>query len=127
MVRNYVKSTNRGSFPPESLAAALLAVQTGSKVREAARQHGINHSTLLRYVKKSSITNNPIKPQKPGTKPVFTAEEEMKLVEHIVECANTFHGLSRKKTKELAYTYAVELNKTVPESWKQNQSAGVSN
>jgi hypothetical protein len=119
MVRNYKKKTERGNYDSVTIAAAINDVKSGMCIREAARTHGISHSTLIRYIHRDN-TNV----QKPGSKAIFTAVEEKHFADHIVECANTFHGLSVQKTRELAYKYAVELGKVIPKSWELNKSAG---
>ena len=121
MVRKYIKKTNRGNFSQATLRDALNAVKNGKKVREAAREYGLSHATILRYKKNESDPTI----QHPGANPVFSNDEERKLSKHISECADMYHGLSLKQSRELAFQYAVELGKTnIPKSWHENRCAG---
>ena len=119
MVRVYKKKSSRGNYSAETISLALSAVQNGSSVRKAAKDYGIHHLTLLRYQQRDSVGL-----VKPGVSTVFTRDEEKRFVQHIIDCANTFHGLSLIKTKEMAYSYAMEIGKPVPDSWKRNKYAG---
>lgn len=49
MVRNYKKKTDRGSYTPEIINAALVAVRGGCSVRKASMDFNIPRRTLNNY------------------------------------------------------------------------------
>ena len=127
MVRNYKKKTNKGHFKEQDMLAAVAAVKKGVSMKRAAREAGVNRTTLLRYVKKAHTLNEGVQLQvnpKPGKHCVFTASEEDNLSCFIKKSARLFHGLSVERTRQLAFNYAVSLKKQIPESWEANGQAG---
>ena len=71
MVRDFVKKTERGNFTQEALTGAINAVKAGTKLRVAAREYGLSHSTLLHFLKKDSD-----KIKKPDIDPIFSDEKK---------------------------------------------------
>lgn len=62
MVRNYKKKTDRGSYTPEIINAALVAVREGCSVRKASMDFNIPRRTLNNYWSKFRSLNNPLQP-----------------------------------------------------------------
>lgn len=57
-------------------------------------------------------------------KTVFTASEEKKLCEYLLNCAAANFGLRTKEARTFAYRLAVEYNKKIPSSWTEHEMAG---
>ena len=55
---------------------------------------------------------------------VFTYAMEKELANHITTLADSFYGLSKDKTLELAYEYAIQNSIVVPSSWMNKKRAG---
>ncbi|CAH2230624.1 jg19530 [Pararge aegeria aegeria] len=103
--------------------AADAVIKDGRKLRTVARELGICHMTLFRYVKKI----------KDGVKPtvgyysrqVFHLDRERALAEYLSNYSSIFFGLLKEEIKKLAYNYAVKLNMpNIPVSWHKNKEAG---
>lgn len=122
MPRNYIRKTNHGNTTKEVMEIALLEVQMGISLRQAAKNHGIDRITLTRYKNRGNKEVG-----YSGTKKahmVFSDEMEKELADHVCSLANSFYGLSKDKTLELAYEYAVKNEVNIPPSWIQNKRAG---
>jgi len=65
MVRTYKRKTDRGSYAPEVINAALLAVREGSSVRKASMDFNIPRRTLNNYWTKYRSINNIVRPVAP--------------------------------------------------------------
>lgn len=125
MPRNYIRKTNRANNK-DSLEHALADVNMGSSVRQAAKTHGVDRITLTRFIDRKQ------KGEEPGVaysgtrqaKMVFTDNMEKELAAHIIALADSFYGLSKDKTLEMAYEFAIQNHVTVPPSWIQNKRAG---
>nr|CAD7447115.1 unnamed protein product [Timema bartmani] len=62
MVRNYKKKTDRGSYTPEIVNAALVAVREECSVRKASMDFNIPRRTLNNYWSKFRSLNSPPQP-----------------------------------------------------------------
>lgn len=136
MVRTYKRTTNRGSWDPESMKNAVESVLNGEMgYKRAAASFGVPQSTLERKVKiareqsKEATPNeiftvtasgtvyakqnsSLILPQSLGPiKPVFTAEEETLLVNYIFKMEERLFGLTCYDLRILAYKWAEKLGK----------------
>lgn len=121
MPRNYKRKTEQSSFSSESLLSAITDMKDGLSRREAAVKYGIPRTTLLRY----SRCDGEVQKCSLGRKAVFSMEEESKLLSYVLDCSKMFHGLSLTRTRELAYTYAINLKKAnIPETWRVEKMAG---
>lgn len=126
MPRNYVRTTNRGRITQDVFELALADIKAGARIREAARTHGIDRITLTRYKNKSKHVEVPTSSYS-GTKNahmVFSGQMEAELASHITSLCDSFYGLSKDKTLELAYEYAVRNEVVVPPSWINTKRAG---
>lgn len=87
------------------------AMEEASKtfVNSAAKKYGINLSTLQRLVKKGY-------PEKKLGRftTVFSATQELELVEYLFHMDNLFFGLTKKEFLQLVYQYAEKNNITHP-------------
>lgn len=86
-----------------------------------SKEYGISRATLLRYI---NLDDSNSSKKYLGRKAVFTPSEEKDLAKYILDCSKMFHGLSLIKTRELAFTYAVNLKKEVPKNWLTDKMAG---
>lgn len=115
-MRNYKRKSNRANFVPEDIKAAIAKVNAGESYASAARFHEIPLKTLWRYVKKDRNGENNFGYVK--SRQFFTDEEETELKRYIIKASDIYFGLSAVGIRKLAFTYAVKLNKTIPDSWK---------
>ena len=128
MVRTYTRKSDIGTVSSSTMRlAAEEVVCRKSSLCEAAAKFDIAKTTLFRYVKKlktaedvSSITFSP----NYKVRQVFSAEEEVMLVDYCLTASKLHHGLSPKQLRLLAYDFAMANNKEMPESWILNQTAG---
>ncbi|XP_051795629.1 uncharacterized protein zgc:113274 [Acanthochromis polyacanthus] len=126
MPRKYSRKTNWGSTSLEEMQRAATEVQDGKSIRKVATERNIDRSTLRRFLKKKEGGEVTVAGDT-GTanaKRVFTEEMEEDLANHVKKLADHFHGLTAKKSRDLAYEMAEKNNIPVPESWKANRSAG---
>lgn len=106
MPRNYHRKTTRQQWSEEELALAVSAVTQGDAVNEASVKYGIPRTTLRRNL----TAKEPVK-QKLGPKPpVFTAEQEAELVNHLLDLESRFYGLTPKDVRVLAFELAERNN-----------------
>jgi hypothetical protein len=98
---------NRGYSPTALFNAYMLVRDTGIPIKTAARQYGVPHSTLRDRVK-GRIDPETIKP---GPDPLFSQEQEAKLVAHIKTMADLGYGFTITEVVDKATNYAVYLGK----------------
>lgn len=101
----YKRKTNRTlKFTQELLDEARRRIGEGKSKRSVADALGVNESSLRKRLKSGTV------PVCLGRfKPVFTADQERELADHMKDLDNRFYGLRMKDVKLLAYQYA-ELN-----------------
>lgn len=118
MPSKYVRKTNMASWNEESLKKALEAIESGTKIREAAKLFGI-HEATLRLRRKNKNTSGP----KLGGPPTFPAEAEEAMAQRVLKLAKLFHGLTQAELRKIAFQYA-EANGIRHEFNKIRQEAG---
>ena len=120
MPRNYKRKTNRANISDDQLKNAVLLVNGGMSIRNAARTSGVNRMTLARY-----LANNQRGYEKNrDLHRVFTDAEEKSLADHIKQLDDCFHGLSKDKCRKLAHDFALANQIKVPSSWKSHGLTG---
>lgn len=132
MPQFYKRKTARASRTSiEGLHTAAEKVKSGSALRQAASEHGLDKMTLLRFINKSKNDGPDAIMGYSAVSTahsVFTEEMEKDLASHISTLADQYHGLSLDKCKELAYEFAVHNKITVPDNWllkkKQEKDGG---
>jgi len=107
--------------------SAVKLVENGFSICNAAKQKGVNYSTLSRYVKIKSTTGT-LDTASIGykkTRQVFLDELESLLVDYLVHAARTVHGLTITELRTLDYDLAVanEID-AIPPMWSENHVAG---
>lgn len=117
-----------GGHTAEQMKIALNAIRNGTSIRQASADSQIPFSTLQRYHTKSKenvdISNVRLTPHYTVNK-VFTDYEETVLKDYFKKCALLFYGLSAKDCRHVAYQMAVHNKIKMPETWAQNQMAGI--
>lgn len=114
MPRQYKRTTVRQWWDHESMKNAVQAVCNGSMgYMKAAEIFNVPKSTLQDRVKKFRQTNDIILSTSKGLgrfKPIFSSEEELCLVEHVLLMEKRLFGLTYKELRGLAFQFA-EANK----------------
>jgi hypothetical protein len=100
----------------EAMAEAVECVNSGTKLREAARMYNVPVETLRRRVN-GTVTLE----CRPGPPTILTADEETRLVQYLVDMADMGYGLSRESVMRMAYLMVEKLGRKHPFS---GQSAG---
>lgn len=127
MVRCYQKKTGRGTFSKEVMQAAVRDVQSGTNIRQAAANFGLNYKTLGRYVKlqeKEGTLESASFGYNTEKKMVFSPALEKLLVEYVLEASAIYYGLTMKELRSLAYEFATKNKLKFPQSWEDNKMAG---
>ena len=95
-------------YSPTQLTNAYLAYKSGNvSLRGAARQYGVPVQTL-RDRTSGKISIDVVKS---GKAPVFSLEEEARLVNHLKEMAALGYGYTRREVVDIANDYALTLRK----------------
>lgn len=131
-MRNYRRKTERGNASQDMFkrAAAILETDEKQTIRGVARDLGLCHVTLFRYLKKKKAAKEDGKPESSiivGYRPnrqVFNQEQEGILVKYLIKCSNIYYGLTPKDVRKLAYGCASKYKISMPESWQKNKEAG---
>lgn len=106
----YTRKTQRGSFSSETIDAALKAIiEDGRKVREVARAFEIHEATLRRKLKIRNLMKES-KSESLGRAPVFSQAQENDIVDHVLNLANLFFGITSMELRTMVFKYA-EQNK----------------
>lgn len=117
-----------GSHSSEQVQAALDMIKSGKSSRQAAKCKNLPFATLYRYYKKTQNnteqTNIRLVPNYEINR-VFTDTQEQMLIIYLKDSAYLFYGLSNIDCWKLAYETAVFNKIKVPESWTQNEMAGI--
>jgi len=132
-MRTYRRKTERGTNSKDlyEKAAMILNEDSTKKIRSVAKDFGLCHMSLTRYLKKRKAileSGNSIAFLTVGYKKnrqVFTDEQEVILVNYLIKCCQIYHGLTPKDVRRLAYDCACKHNIPVPKSWHDNKEAGV--
>lgn len=127
-MRNRSRQTTRGSVSSDRMRDAAQAVIDGKSLCATAKDCEIPKATLSRYVRKmrqngphESIRFTPHY----NVRQIFTETEENMLSEYLLTASKLNHGLSPKETRVLAFQFATDNDKALPNSWILNQKAGV--
>lgn len=127
MVRNYTRKTQPSRVPVDVIKKAIDDVLScGKSIRSVASEVHINPMTLCRYIQKAKLlgADNIERFGERTYKPVFTETQENILKTYLKTASNIYFGLSPKEVRILAFECAEAFSVNMPDSWKQNKSAG---
>lgn len=123
------KPNKRVRKPKEVIQEALTNVLEGKmSIRLAAREFNVAKSMLARLVAKAKVAppDNPfIYEPNIGNRRIFTVDEEESLSSYLKISSKMAYGLTYVQTRELAFQYAIKLEKNIPNNWTENKKAGV--
>ncbi|CAH2086648.1 unnamed protein product [Euphydryas editha] len=132
MVRDYKRTTDRGSWSEESMREAVEVVLNGKMgYYKAAKQFNVPQTTLERKVKAARLVLNetsdenlsiPIKVPLGPRLPVFSMSEENELCAYLLEMEERLYGLTVKDLKALVYQLAIKNNKPNPFSAEKKEA-----
>ncbi|KAG5870019.1 hypothetical protein JTB14_013871 [Gonioctena quinquepunctata] len=124
MPRVRVRKTSRGQIELSRYRDAYEEVKAGDSLLNAADNHGINHCSLLRYIRKRDASDED--DQVMGYRAqnqIFNEEQEQELSKYLIRCADIYFGLPRKEVRKLAYELTIKFNLSRPRTWEDNQMA----
>ena len=107
MVRLYKRVSNRKSWTPESLNAAIEAVRSGSTKNNAAIVHGVPRQTLRKYLLLDEQDVRAGNHSLGRFETFFTVQQEKELVQYVLAMKVTLYGVTSRKIHSLAYQLAV--------------------
>lgn len=81
----------------------MKAVESGSGINQAARDHGVPKTTL-----KDRVSGKVQHGQKPGPKAYLSSSEERELGTFLKECAGIGYGKTRRDVMSIAQSVAEE-------------------
>ncbi|KAK2710067.1 hypothetical protein QYM36_013666 [Artemia franciscana] len=115
------------AWDEENMKAAVMAhLKDGMPIRTAATLHAVQKSTLSRYCKAYSASADEEKvafrfTPRYDVKKVFSSEMEES---YILLSSRMNYGLTKKRTKKLAWEFAKANTLKYPKSWDDNEAAG---
>ena len=126
MIRKYKRRTERGKFTAADLQDAARKVHEDKRsIRSVAKEAGICHMTLNRYIKKhcDGIPSS-IPSYNTESKQVFSEAHESELLLYIKKAADIYFGLSPMDAPVLAFQCAKKFNIKMPSTWEEKECAG---
>ena len=126
MVRKYKRRTERGKFTAADLQDASPKVNKDKRsIRSVAKEAGVCHVTLNRYIKKhrDGIPSS-IPSYNTESKQVFSEAQGSELESYIKKAADIYFGLSPKDVRVLAFQCAKKFNIKMPSTWEEKECAG---
>lgn len=118
MPRSRERSTNKAKWSSQAIKNALDAIESGQKLREVSRTFGIPLTTLHDRYKSRKI-----EAPRMGRKPLFTANQETEMKEHVLKMAKLFYGITPLELRRLAFEFA-EKNRIAHPFRKESRLAG---
>ncbi len=97
------------------MRAAVLLVNDGKSIREAAKAKGVSFQTLHRYVKKMKEQGQDVRMcPKYNSRQIFTEEQEEILAEYLQVSSKMRYGVTPLDCRRLAFQMATRNNIPVP-------------
>ncbi|KAB0795832.1 hypothetical protein PPYR_09893, partial [Photinus pyralis] len=123
MVKPRPRKTERGIIPQTIYdEAAKKVIDENRSIRSVAKNYGMCHVTLTRYVR--SLRQN--EKRRVGYNPhnrVFDEEREKQLVQYCKTSVDLYFGLTTKDLRKLVFQFATMNNLKFPEKWKESELA----
>lgn len=101
MVRSRERTSQKAKWSEENLKRAIEAIQNGVSKKRAASLFGIPRSTLRDRLKSESMAKPSL-----GRKPIFSAEQEKQIADHVILLAKIFYGITTTELRRLAFYLA---------------------
>lgn len=121
---------NKRTRPPKSTIEEAVKdeLENGYSINKTAKFYNISRAYLAKVIKKFKQSGNTdrayVHCPNIGKKRIFSKEQEDLLVSYLKTASKMCHGLTRKKTRELAYEYA-KSNNICPDKWEVTKTASV--
>lgn len=123
MVKPRERKTNRGQIPQDLYeVAAHSVINENMTVRAVARQYGMCHVSLNRFVNAVRENRNPVVGYRPHNK-VFSIEQEQQLGQYVESAAKLYFGLSPRELRKLGFQFARLNNCNYPQNWNNLEMA----
>ena len=106
---------------------AVDRVLAGERLKTVARDTGLDRNTFRKYFRTWNAKGEDLSSYKPhyaNHAMIFTPEEKKQLADYLLNCSNICLGLTRKQVKELAFEYAVKIEKTLTKQQIENRILG---
>ncbi|CAH2091393.1 unnamed protein product [Euphydryas editha] len=123
MPRISVRKTSRGQIELSKYKDAYDEVKAGESIRKAAKKHGVNYCSLLRYILKRDTSGDTQIMGYRAHNRVFNDDQERMLSKCLMRLADINCGLPKKIIKKLVYELTVKYNVSRPQSWDDNRMA----
>lgn len=121
MVRTYVRKTQKGSYSEDAMQRALEAVRNKEmSIKRASVVFSVPRTSIHSRLSRQGI--NPVT-NLGRFKPVFNAQMELELSEHIIRLEKLFYGLSTADLRRIAFQFA-EVNQISHPFNKDRKMAG---
>ena len=127
MPRAKNKSRKIGATPSGLMKEAVeRIIENKASIRNVSEEYAIPFTTLWRYVykyKSFEHSNDVVFEPRYNCRKVFSDAEETMLKDYFIKASKIHYGLSAKSARELAYQFAIKVNKSFPSNWENNKSA----
>lgn len=119
MPRTYKKKEkSNAKWTTASLNAAVRAMANGLSQRKAQQKFGVPKTTLQNYSKQYKANNQVPDKLNIGAIPVFTADQEAEIKNHVLLLSRVFYGITCIELRRLVYDYALANN--IPNKFNKN-------
>ena len=98
-----LRPAKRKQWTDSQLLTALKAVESGTGINKAAREHGVSATTL-----KDRVSGHVAHGTKPGPRPYLSTEKETELGTFLKNCASVGYGKTRKDVLLIAESVTKE-------------------
>ena len=129
-MRIYVRKTERASAPKDVYELAAAQVLEGKSCRSAAKEFGLCHVSLMRFIRKqtkfsaSGDASDAPRIGYVGPRTVLERGVETGLAEYALNVSRLYYGMTPRDLRQLAFQFCVANTIEVPDIWKENESAG---
>ena len=127
MPRAKNKSRKIGTTPSGLMKETVeQIVENKASIRNVSEEYAISFTTLwlcvYKYKSFEHSTDAVFEPRY-NCRKLFSDAEDTMLKDYFIKASKIHHGLSAKSARELAYQFAIKVNKSLPSNWEKNKSA----